>query len=66
MHCLSPTTSLLNERCTTNDFHILPIEPKHTAVLTTLPLHHRDPFNRLLVARTAGGSHADSECRYGL
>jgi PIN domain nuclease of toxin-antitoxin system len=34
-----------------NDFRVLPIEPKHTAVLTTLPLHHRDPFDRLIVAQ---------------
>ena len=34
-----------------NDFRILPIEPRHTAVLTTLPLHHRDPFDRLIVAQ---------------
>jgi PIN domain nuclease of toxin-antitoxin system len=34
-----------------NDFHILPIEPRHTAVLTTLPLYHRDPFDRLIVAQ---------------
>jgi len=35
----------------TNDFRILPIEPKHTAVLTTLPFHHRDPFDRLIAAQ---------------
>ena len=34
-----------------NDFAILPIEPKHTSLLTRLPLHHRDPFDRLLVAQ---------------
>jgi PIN domain nuclease of toxin-antitoxin system len=34
-----------------NNFCIVPIEPKHTAVLTTLPLHHRDPFDRLIVAQ---------------
>jgi PIN domain nuclease of toxin-antitoxin system len=34
-----------------NGFAILPIEYRHTAVLTTLPLHHRDPFDRLLVAQ---------------
>lgn len=34
-----------------NDFRILPIEPKHTAALTTLPFHHRDPFDRLLIAQ---------------
>lgn len=30
---------------------ILPIEPKHTAVVATLPFHHRDPFDRLLIAQ---------------
>ena len=34
-----------------NGFSILPIEPKHTATLTALPFHHRDPFDRLLVAQ---------------
>jgi PIN domain nuclease of toxin-antitoxin system len=34
-----------------NDFEILPIEPRHTSILTALPLHHRDPFDRLLVAQ---------------
>jgi PIN domain nuclease of toxin-antitoxin system len=34
-----------------NDFRILPMEPRHTAVLTELPFHHRDPFDRLLVAQ---------------
>lgn len=34
-----------------NGFVILPVEPKHTAVLTTLPFHHRDPFDRLIVAQ---------------
>lgn len=34
-----------------NDFEILPVEPRHTSLLTTLPLHHRDPFDRLLVAQ---------------
>lgn len=34
-----------------NDFRILPIEPKHTALLTTMPRHHNDPFDRLLIAQ---------------
>ena len=34
-----------------NGFEILPIEPKHTAALMTLPFHHRDPFDRLLIAQ---------------
>lgn len=35
-----------------NQFRILPILPKHTAALTTLPYHHRDPFDRLLIAQS--------------
>ena len=31
-----------------DDIHLLPIEPEHIEPLTTLPLHHRDPFDRLL------------------
>jgi PIN domain nuclease of toxin-antitoxin system len=34
-----------------NGFDILPIEPQHTAALTTLTYQHRDPFDRLLVAQ---------------
>ncbi len=34
-----------------NGFIILPIEPKHTAALTSLPFHHRDPFDRLIIAQ---------------
>lgn len=34
-----------------NGFGILSIEPKHTAVLTTLSFHHRDPFDRLIIAQ---------------
>jgi PIN domain nuclease of toxin-antitoxin system len=34
-----------------NGFRILHIEPKHTAMVATLPFHHRDPFDRLLVAQ---------------
>lgn len=34
-----------------NGFVVLPIELKHTAVLTTLPFHHRDPFDRLIIAQ---------------
>ena len=34
-----------------NDFVILPIELRHTAVLTALPFYHRDPFDRLIIAQ---------------
>ena len=34
-----------------NGFTLLPIEPKHTAIVATLPFHHKDPFDRLLVSQ---------------
>ena len=34
-----------------HDFRILHIAPKHAAALTTMPFHHRDPFDRLLIAQ---------------
>jgi PIN domain nuclease of toxin-antitoxin system len=34
-----------------NRFRILPIEVRHTAQLTTMPHHHKDPFDRVLVAQ---------------
>jgi PIN domain nuclease of toxin-antitoxin system len=29
----------------------MPITLEHIAVITTLPLHHRDPFDRMLIAQ---------------
>ena len=37
-----PYDVFIEREIATNDFHILPIEPKHTAVLIMLPYHHRD------------------------
>ena len=34
----------------TDGFTILPIKTSHLTVLESLPLHHRDPFDRLLIA----------------
>ena len=35
---------------TTNDIHHLPIESQDIEPLTTLPAHHKDPFDRLIAA----------------
>ena len=32
-------------------FQMLPIEWEHAAAVQTLPLHHRDPFDRLIIAQ---------------
>ena len=33
------------------DIEILPILPKHTLQVSTLPFHHRDPFDRIIIAQ---------------
>jgi PIN domain nuclease of toxin-antitoxin system len=47
----APYDDFMQKGIVGNDFEILHIEPKHTSILTTLPLHHRDPFDRLLIAQ---------------
>lgn len=32
------------------DIHLLPIEARHIEPITTLPMHHKDPFDRLIAA----------------
>lgn len=34
-----------------NGFTILPVHWRHTARLTNMPFHHRDPFDRLMIAQ---------------
>jgi len=36
---------------TANGFLVLNIEPRHTAAIVGLPHHHKDPFDRLLIAQ---------------
>ena len=47
-----PFESWINIQIQTNDFQILPIEVAHTAIVTTLPFHHKDPFDRLLISQS--------------
>ncbi len=35
-----------------NGFVILPIFPEHTVCIASLPFHHKDPFDRMLIAQT--------------
>ena len=39
------------EELAANDFQLLSLDFKHVAKVETLPFHHRDPFDRLLVAQ---------------
>ncbi len=42
---------LIPQQLRLNGFELLPIEIAHLATVTTLPFHHRDPFDRLLIAQ---------------
>ncbi len=48
---MHPMTSSCSGVSSATVFLILPVELKHTAALTILPLHHRDPFERLRIAQ---------------
>jgi PIN domain nuclease of toxin-antitoxin system len=34
-----------------NGFQVLPIEPRHCDAVIGLPYHHRDPFDRIMIAQ---------------
>jgi len=42
----------LREQLANNNIHVLPIVQDHVARLEDLPVHHRDPFDRILVAQS--------------
>lgn len=46
-----PFAELIPEQLKRQRIDVLGIELPHLAELTRLPLHHRDPFDRLLVAQ---------------
>ncbi|MBW4479896.1 MAG: type II toxin-antitoxin system VapC family toxin [Tolypothrix brevis GSE-NOS-MK-07-07A] len=41
----------ITQQLSLNDFNLLDIKIEHLTVVSTLPLHHRDPFDRLLIAQ---------------
>ena len=48
---LAPYDDFMKQGIDGNNFMILPIEPKHTSLLTTMPMHHKDPFDRLIISQ---------------
>jgi PIN domain nuclease of toxin-antitoxin system len=46
----APFGTLFPASLSTLDIHLVPMEAQHVEPLTTLPLHHRDPFDRLIAA----------------
>ncbi len=46
-----PFGVLIPRELQTSGFRVLPLEINHFNVLVDLPFHHRDPFDRLIVAQ---------------
>jgi PIN domain nuclease of toxin-antitoxin system len=46
-----PYEKFMNRAIVDNNLTVLDISVRHVAVLTTLPFHHRDSFDRLVVAQ---------------
>jgi PIN domain nuclease of toxin-antitoxin system len=42
----------MEQQIVSNTFQILPITVAHAAMVATLPFHHRDPFDRLLISQS--------------
>jgi PIN domain nuclease of toxin-antitoxin system len=46
-----PLGQFIPEQLALNSIGLLPITLAHTVAVATLPFHHRDPFDRLLIAQ---------------
>ncbi|MEM6597908.1 MAG: type II toxin-antitoxin system VapC family toxin [Cyanobacteria bacterium P01_C01_bin.69] len=49
-------TDLVKEQVIGNTFDVLSIAPEHLNVLTALPFHHKDPFDRLIISQSMAES----------
>jgi PIN domain nuclease of toxin-antitoxin system len=48
----SPFADLIPEQLRLNGIDLLNIKVDHLSTLTTLPFHHRDPFDRLIISQS--------------
>jgi PIN domain nuclease of toxin-antitoxin system len=46
-----PFLAFMHREITRNNFELLPVSLEHSAAVSVLPFHHRDPFDRMLVAQ---------------
>lgn len=51
LHLTEPPNEFIANRIQANALTELPVSMAHALVLQNLPLHHKDPFDRLLVAQ---------------
>jgi PIN domain nuclease of toxin-antitoxin system len=47
----TPLRSAIDNQRQTNDLRIMEIEMEHVFALDALPRHHKDPFDRMLIAQ---------------
>lgn len=52
----TPLGDYLTEKLTANGVSVLPLTFDHVRRLEELPLHHRDPFDRILIAQSLSES----------
>ena len=46
-----PLMELIQEQQADNELLLLPVQAEHVYVLQTLPPHHKDPFDRILITQ---------------
>jgi len=51
LHVPGALDRFVHQQLVLNGFALLPIALEHAAAIVDLPFHHRDPFDRLLVAQ---------------
>ncbi len=42
----------VKEKLAADDFSLLPVKIAHLELISSLPFHHRDPFDRLLISQS--------------
>lgn len=47
-----PLAAFVKREIIANNLKVLPIDVEHTAEVSTLPFHHKDPFDRMLIAQS--------------
>jgi len=51
LHLAKPFSELIPAQIVENEVELVPIHMEDLKVVATLPIHHRDPFDRLLIAQ---------------
>lgn len=52
MTLTAPFDVLFPHQLQSNGLELLPIKINHTSAIAALPFHHRDPFDRILIAQS--------------